>query len=360
MTTLLKNAKVLMSGLDISGQSNALALKYGAAALEETVFADDQDGGGTHIFTGGLKSITADYRGFLKPEGETYSFARVGGKDLPVTIAPRGHVGDPTYFFKALKAQLDRSGQVGQLFALAGAFQGRGTPLLRGTCGLGGYYRAGTDNRFLASHVMQSTNYTLAQTTLPASVGNYAAARRVSITHTTDTTTDTLGNMAITGTDEEGAVQTENVAVVADGVATSLKAFKTVTALRTATWVQAGGVSDLIKAGFVDTGVAFNLGAVADEVAALYAILHVYGDPEGTLPTLDVTVESDASQAFPSPATAYTFAQQTARGGLYAVPVEGPLTDTWWRIKAVIGGTSSPAFKVHASLAVAAFKEPAE
>ena len=38
--------------------------------------------------------------------------------------------------------------------------------------------------------------------------------------------------------------------VAADGVVTGTKAFKTVTAVTTAGWVQGGGVSDLIEVGF--------------------------------------------------------------------------------------------------------------
>lgn len=102
------------------------------------------------------------------------------------------------------------------------------------------------DDRFLLSVVMQATAYTLDETTLPA--GN--PPRNVIITHTTDTTTDTLGDAVVVGTDVDDGVISETLTVSADGVVTGAKAFKTITSVTTASWVQGGGVSDLIEVGF--------------------------------------------------------------------------------------------------------------
>ncbi len=117
-------------------------------------------------------------------------------------------------------------------------------------------------NYFLISVVMQATAYTLDQTALAAD----NPPRNVTVAHTTDTTTDTLGNVVIVGTDVNDASITETMAVSADGTATGSKAFKTIVSITTAGWVQAGGVSDLIVAGF---GTLCGLSAVhttADEV----------------------------------------------------------------------------------------------
>ena len=103
-----------------------------------------------------------------------------------------------------------------------------------------------TDDRFLLSVVMQATAYTLDNTTLPA--GN--PPRNIIITHTTDTTTDTLGDATVVGTDVDGGVISEVLTVSADGVVTGAKAFVTVTSVTTPSWVQGGGVSDLIEVGF--------------------------------------------------------------------------------------------------------------
>lgn len=104
------------------------------------------------------------------------------------------------------------------------------------------------DDRFLLSTVMLATTYALDNTALPAD----NPPRNVIITHVTDTTTDTLGDAVVVGTDVDDGVINETITVAADGVATGVKAFKTVTSVITAAWVQGGGVSDLIEVGFGD------------------------------------------------------------------------------------------------------------
>lgn len=118
------------------------------------------------------------------------------------------------------------------------------------------------DNRFLLSVIMQATAYTLDETTLPAD----NPPRNVIITHTTDTTTDTLGDAVVDGTDFNDAVIQETITVVADGIATGVKAFKTVTAVTTASWVQVGGVSDLLEVGFGNLLGLSNLLTAASQV----------------------------------------------------------------------------------------------
>lgn len=89
------------------------------------------------------------------------------------------------------------------------------------------------------------------------------------------------------------------------------------------------------------TGVARNVGAVSS-TQKLYAALHVVSVSGGS-PTLDVWIQSDDAEGFPSQATPITFATATATGAQYATPVAGPLTDSWWRVNYNLGG-SSPAF----------------
>ena len=88
-------------------------------------------------------------------------------------------------------------------------------------------------------------------------------------------------------------------------------------------------------------GVARQLGAVG-ATQRLYTTLHVVA-ASGTMPTLDVTVESDDGSGFPSPTTRVTFAQATAIGAEWASAIAGPITDDWWRIVYTIGGTG-PSF----------------
>lgn len=118
------------------------------------------------------------------------------------------------------------------------------------------------DNRFLISTVMLATAYTLDETSPPTD----NPPRNVIVTHTTDTTTDTLGNVVIDGTDVDDNVIQETLAVSADGVVTGAKAFKTVVTVTTASWVQAGGVSDTIEVGFGDLLGLSKVRAAASEV----------------------------------------------------------------------------------------------
>lgn len=92
-----------------------------------------------------------------------------------------------------------------------------------------------------------------------------------------------------------------------------------------------------------EDGTAYQVGAVASG-KKLFAALFILGDPEGTNPTLDVIVESDDNADFTSATTRITFAEQTARGAVFATPVAGAITDTYWRVGITIGGTDDPSF----------------
>ncbi len=88
------------------------------------------------------------------------------------------------------------------------------------------------------------------------------------------------------------------------------------------------------------TGTGYNLGAVSSG-QALWAAIHVLG-VSGTSPTLDVVIESDDSSGFTTPLTRLAFTQKTGIGA-EMISVAGPITDTWFRAKWTIGGTS-PSF----------------
>lgn len=89
-------------------------------------------------------------------------------------------------------------------------------------------------------------------------------------------------------------------------------------------------------------GTARNLGAVL-AAQKLYAALHVVA-VAGVTPTLDVILQSDNAEGFPSATNRITFAQKAAIGAEWAVPVAGAITDDWWRLAWTIGGTGSPSF----------------
>ena len=85
-------------------------------------------------------------------------------------------------------------------------------------------------------------------------------------------------------------------------------------------------------------GTAVLVGAVASGKAGL-ATLHVL-ERTGTA-TLDVVIESDATDAFSGSETSrITFAQASAVGSQFK-SVDGPITDTYWRAALTVGGSGS-------------------
>jgi hypothetical protein len=78
-------------------------------------------------------------------------------------------------------------------------------------------------------------------------------------------------------------------------------------------------------------GGGIQLGAIASGQSA-YAVLHAYGATSGTI---DVTIESDATNSFAgAETTRFTFTQVTTTATYeFLTPLAGPITDTWWRAK---------------------------
>lgn len=275
--------------------------------------------------------------------GVSGNFAR------PLSVAPTDDVGDRAFLTEVLKATLRRGGSVGEAASLEGTFEPAARRLVKGYLFAVGEYGTADNNWWLESVNMQATAYTQTNTALPTD----EAARIVSITHTTVDVTDTLGNMVIIGTDANGAALTETVALSAGATVLSVAEFKTISSLRTATWVQGGGTPDTIIVGYPLTTKPINMGAVTAS-QFLYGALHVFPTVDGTNPTLDVVVQSDTAQAFPSATTQMTFATKTAVGSQFAAPVAGAITDTWWRLSITVGGTSTPQFPILVVLGVAA------
>lgn len=89
------------------------------------------------------------------------------------------------------------------------------------------------------------------------------------------------------------------------------------------------------------TGTGQQLGALAAN-QALYVCLHVLSVAGTSTPTLTVTIESDDNSGFTTPVTQTTFTAATALGGQTA-KISGAVTDTYWRAKWTISG-STPSF----------------
>jgi hypothetical protein len=88
-------------------------------------------------------------------------------------------------------------------------------------------------------------------------------------------------------------------------------------------------------------GSGLELGAIASG-KTMYAALHVLNVGTGS-PTLDLILQSDDANNFPSATSRITFDQVTAIGSQLKT-LAGPVTDTWWRPSYTIGG-SGPSFK---------------
>jgi hypothetical protein len=68
---------------------------------------------------------------------------------------------------------------------------------------------------------------------------------------------------------------------------------------------------------------------------SIYAIVQLLAIDAGTVV---ITIQSSADNTFAAPTTRFTFAGQTAVGGLYAVPLAGAVTDAWWRAFLTLSG----------------------
>lgn len=126
---VLKNAKILLGGLDVSGQSNRVALEYSAEALDATVF-----GASTRTMKGGLKVARATGAGFWEA-GTTgvdeLLFAGVGTDDVVLTLFPEAIVEGSTstgagFAFKVTQSQYTLGGAVGDLLPFDFAVESRG------------------------------------------------------------------------------------------------------------------------------------------------------------------------------------------------------------------------------------------
>jgi hypothetical protein len=73
----------------------------------------------------------------------------------------------------------------------------------------------------------------------------------------------------------------------------------------------------------------------------LYASLHVLS-AAGTSPSITVSIESDADNTFSTPTTVLTFSAATSVDG-QIMRAAGPITDTWYRAKWAVSGTT-PSF----------------
>lgn len=103
-----------------------------------------------------------------------------------------------------------------------------------------------------------------------------------------------------------------------------------------------GLVSDNLDDAETGNGAALDLGvAIAETERLFYAVFAL--EANGTSPTLDLVLESDADAGFASPTTRATLAQLTATGSIFG-SVAGPITDEFYRLARTVGGTDTPSW----------------
>lgn len=142
-------------------------------------------------------------------------------------------------------------------------------------------------NRFVVSVNMKVGAYTVANGGAMPTPG----ARRITVTHTTVVTTDTLGTITVSGTDQRGQAISEVITPLADAVATGTKFFKTVTDVVGAGWVIAGSNDTLVvgcEAGDVVFDGPGELGGIAVNTTAAGTIS--LADAAGTFAVLKASI----------------------------------------------------------------------
>ena len=130
---VIVNAKIMVGGLNLSGNSNSLAVAYGAEMLDNTVF---QEGAGsrTRSFTPGLKTVGVTAQMFWDTVKDQVLFGRIGIASDVVTVADIGETeGDRVFFVKGVHGAYNPvSGEIGQLISANLDLKSTNSPLVRG------------------------------------------------------------------------------------------------------------------------------------------------------------------------------------------------------------------------------------
>jgi hypothetical protein len=131
-TQIVQNSKLWVGGYDLTGRMNALAINNAADMLEETTLGDD-----THIFTGGLKTVTMAHEGYFSGgdgDVDDVLFDEFTATNLPVSVAPTGGAdGELAYSMQSLLAEYSPGAAVGEMFAFSVGIECRGDGLVRST-----------------------------------------------------------------------------------------------------------------------------------------------------------------------------------------------------------------------------------
>src|SRR3990167_9650650 len=131
---VLSNPKLWVAGYDFSGAHRAMALRYGADAVDVSAFGD-----GTRVKLGGLKQFTFAHEGHFDASAgadsiDAFLHGNIAVDDVLGSFsAEAGAEGDVAYFAQLLHAEYSPGGSHGEAhtFSVAGESSGQ-YGLLRG------------------------------------------------------------------------------------------------------------------------------------------------------------------------------------------------------------------------------------
>lgn len=133
-TFVIKDTRLLVGGLDLSGSINECGVTYQAEIKDATVMNPN----GARDKRSGLIDIALDHRGFWDSKPDEALFAAINGTEQIVTVAPESApVNGVAYSFKAQQASYAPGARVGEMFGFSVRAEGKGK-LVRGTILLNG------------------------------------------------------------------------------------------------------------------------------------------------------------------------------------------------------------------------------
>lgn len=156
------------------------------------------------------------------------------------------------------------------------------------------YTRLSAANAADTDYFLNSVSMKVGAYTLDENVPATAGARKVTLTHASGDTADTLGTVVIVGKDLTGQTITETLTPVADDIVTSTKWFRSVTSATGAGWVIDGveGTADAITIGYgADICVLMGAGTLHRVVVNTTAAATVaIADASGSIATLKASI----------------------------------------------------------------------
>lgn len=130
---VIVNAKIIVGGLNLSGDSSSLAVAYGAEMLDDTVFKEVSEGQ-NRSYRPGLKTVGVTAQMFWSAERDEVLFDRIGIASEVITVGDIGETeGDRVFFVKGVHGTYNPvSGEIGQLITANLDLKAAGAPLVRG------------------------------------------------------------------------------------------------------------------------------------------------------------------------------------------------------------------------------------